>query len=396
MSSHTHKVILVVTPTFFPTMGGAERGIYEIFRRLSQHHHVHILAPEPTRLSPNYWPQGLESASFTVHRYKDHLNLLKTKGQRLLMGALPPFSFSMAQAAKDLVRRLQPHVANVHYAIPSGFTVYMLREHKVPVVLSLVGRDIPDNTTLPLWPAYVRWVMNWSTKTIFISKYSRTSLLGRENLSDTSEIIPYGVSNPPPISPYDLAKLRKKLEISEASFVLFALQRLEKVKRVDVLLHTLALVYQVRKDIVLVIGGSGAESTSLKQLADDLGLSQQIRFVGFIPESDLPYYFGISDLFVFHSTSETFGVAVAEAMIAQKPIIAADETAVAELISHQHTGWLTASMNPALLAEGILTLLNHPDLRSKLATMAFQYAHNYLNWDKIAERYDEVLSKAST
>ncbi len=128
--------ILVVTPTFFPTMGGAERGIYEIYKRLSHRYEVHILSPYLKGSSETIWPPGIESASFTMHQYVDRINLLKVKGQRLLWGLVPPFSISMARATQQLVDHIKPDVANVHYAIPSGLAVHVLRNQRIPVVLS--------------------------------------------------------------------------------------------------------------------------------------------------------------------------------------------------------------------------------------------------------------------
>jgi glycosyltransferase involved in cell wall biosynthesis len=391
------KTVLVITPTFFPVMGGAERGIYEIYRRLERQYDVHILAPRLAGHDGPIWPQGVAPANFTLHGYSDEINLLKVKGQRLLLGALPPFSISMAQAASRLVRQVKPDIANVHYAIPSGLAVFTLRRRRIPVLLSLVGRDLPGPGTLPLWPHYIQRVARCASAAVCISHDSSKSLLDATRGGwEQKRVIPYGVTIPSETQQADITELRESLKIPQQSVILFALQRLDKVKRLDVLLESLRLILQSGNDVFLVVGGTGPEMDYLKHYAAKLGVSSNVLFVGFIKDDRLPKYYAMADIFLFHSTFETFGVSVAEAMAAQKPIIAADNTAVPELIKHGETGWLVPPMRPKLLADGILSLLKDGDLATRLAANAFRYVKDNLAWDKVAESYDEALASISS
>ncbi len=381
--------ILVITPTFFPTMGGAERGIYEIYRRLIGRYEIHILAPYPKRPFLTPWPPGIQPIPLTLHRFTDTWNLLNLRGQRLLLGLLPPFSLSMAHATRQLARHLQPDVVNVHYAIPSGYAVQVLKTLQLPVLLSLIGRDIPGHGSLPFWPHHVRRVMQQATQSVFISAYSQAALVPKN--PDRAKIIPYGVHEFPPVAPQESFRLRQRLGIPQNAPVLFALQRLEVVKRVDILLKSLPIIQQTCPDVWLVIGGSGAEQRRLMETAVHLGIQQRVRFVGFIEETLLPVYFSMADIFLFHSMFETFGVAVAEAMAARKPIVAADHTAIPALIQHQQTGWLVPPLRPDLLAQGVLALLKNRELAQRFANQAYEYVRQTLNWEQIATAYEQTL-----
>jgi glycosyltransferase involved in cell wall biosynthesis len=372
-------------------MGGAERGIYEIYRRLTGRFDIHIVAPRFEQSDVTIWPKGVEPADFALHWYDDRASLLRLRGQRLLLGAIPPFSVSMMRAVDRLIDAIRPDVANVHFAIPSGLAVHALRRKAIPVVLSLVGRDIPGQGSLPLWGHYVRQVTRMASFTVFISHYSRKLLGNSSDQAGRFTVIPYGAQVCHGQDKTATADLRRRLGIPTNATVLFALQRLEKVKRLDVVLKSLQLVLQSRQDVFLVVGGSGSEAERLRYLAASLGINQHVVFAGFIAENELSSYFALADIFVFHSTFETFGVVVAEAMAAGKPIVVADDTAVSELIVHKESGWIVPPLRSDLLANGILTLINDQSLAGQLAISASFVAARELSWDRVSERYAEVL-----
>ncbi|CAG0935237.1 phosphatidyl-myo-inositol dimannoside synthase [Thermoflexales bacterium] len=387
----SRKVVLVATPTFFPVMGGAERGIYEIYRRLSERFDIHIVAPRFDQSDATIWPKGIEPADFTLHWYDDRVNLLRLRGQRLLLGAIPPFSISMMRAVDHVTDAIKPDVANVHFAIPSGLAVHALRQRTIPIVLSLIGRDTPGPGSLPLWRHHVRQVARMASFTVFISQYSQKLLWSSSDQAGRFAVIPYGAQVCHIQDKTVTADLRHRLGIPANATILFALQRIEKVKRLDVVLEGLRLILQSRKDVFLVIGGTGSEAERLQHLAVRLDVNPQVVFAGFIAENDLPSYFALADIFIFHSTFETFGVVVAEAMAAGKPIVVADDTAVSELIVHKESGWVVPPLRPDLLANGILTLISDQPLAHQLAISASLVAARELSWDRVSEQYAEVI-----
>jgi glycosyltransferase involved in cell wall biosynthesis len=141
----------------------------------------------------------------------------------------------------------------------------------------------------------------------------------------------------------------------------------------------------------LIIGGQGEDRPRLQQLADKLGISNHIMFTGFIPPEDISVYFAIADIFVFHSTYETFGMVLAEAMNYGKAVISVNDTAIKEVVDDGETGILVPSMDHKAFGEEVLRLLNDRSRRSKFEINARKKAQRHFKWDTIASNYERVL-----
>lgn len=385
--------IIVLTPTFLPVVGGAEIGIYEVCQRLSKSHRIRILTPIlPKQLIHRFGTEDtyLTSVNFEVCRFGDIFNLAKIGGQRLLKGFFPPFSISSVSVLLNHINQFKPDLINVHYAIPTGLAATIARVcRSLPVVLSLVGRDIPGPETPFFWRNYVKLVCKNVSEVTFISEYCRKSLFGSKD--HRGYVIPYGVD----INRFtpELAGLsiKKKLGVPEDRRVLFTLQRLEKIKRVDILIRSLRYVLEVNSEVVLVIGGKGPEESALKSLAKQLKVEDSVIFTGYIPERELPEYFAMADVFTFHSTYETFGIVLAQAMASGLPIVTVNSAAIPEAINVGTTGLLVEPLNPKEFAKAVVDLLNNEELSLKFSQNGRKKAIEKYSWDSIAYQYQRVF-----
>jgi glycosyltransferase involved in cell wall biosynthesis len=380
--------ILVITPYFFPKIGGAELGIYEIYRRLSKDHDVRVLCPFVDKKFDENYP-----INFDLVNFKDNYGFHKLMGHKIINEVAPPVSYSAFNAVKSNIIEFDPDIINLHYAIPYGPAV-IKHSKACPVVLSIVGREVPGPNTPFLWKYYIRNVIKNVTDTIYITKYCRTQIFG--NNYTKGHIISYGVD----ASKFKSAKdesntLREDMDISSKSTVLFALQRLDREKRVDIIIESFAILNKEYKNIKLIIGGTGPEGEELKKLSRSLGLEKNILFTGYIGSQDLPQYLNMSDIFVFHSTFETFGIVLAEAMMAKKPIVSVNNTAIPEVVEDGKSGLVVEPLNPSALASAISKLIEDEGLREKMARYGYDKAFKEYNWDTIAIKYEQVLKKAS-
>ena len=386
--------ILVVTPTFLPIIGGAELGIYEIYSRLGKRHDVRILTPE----LPKYWIKrhGVEDqdiyplTEFEVYHFKDRLNLTHLKGQQILQHFLPPFSLSYIRAVHGHVKDFRPDVVNYHYVFPGGLSLVTLEWlTTVPTVLSLVGRkDVLGPETPFLTRVYLKFVINAASCVLPISNYC---LRLPTNARD-AKIIPYGVNIQTYAQDTNPHLLRQQLGIQNDHIVLFALQRLVKLKQVDMLIKSMPKIVAQYPNTMLIIGGKGPEEENLKSLARGLNIHHNIIFAGFIPEPLLNEYYAASDIFVFPSTSETLGMVMIQAMAAGKPVVAVNTPPIPETIKDRENGIL-ASPNPASFAAAISTLIDNTDLRTEIAHRNRQEVKTKYDCNTIAESYERVFLK---
>jgi len=385
--------ILVVTPTFLPVVGGAELGIFEIYQRLGKRHNVHILTPslEKSRiLEYAHKDVYFKEASFKVYRFDDKAYLDRIGQRQLyLKGLAPPFSLSYIMVVFRYISNFRPDIINFNYVFPGGLALILLRAlTKIPVVLSLVGRTDVIGEQSSRFRRYYFWrVVKSSSIVISNSSY----YLRLPSNSVIERIIPYGV-NINRFSPgIEGVEIRRKLAIAEDKIVLFTLQRLSSVKRVDILIRSLKYILEVNEDVVLVIGGKGPEEYSLKMLADKLNLSRNIIFAGYINEIDLPRYFAMADIFVFSSPSETFGIVLVQAMASGKPIVAMNYSAIPEVVDDYLTGLLVKSLQPKDFAEKVIELLNSPNLSEVISKNGRKKAVEKYNWDVIVQEYDQLF-----
>jgi glycosyltransferase involved in cell wall biosynthesis len=144
-----------------------------------------------------------------------------------------------------------------------------------------------------------------------------------------------------------------------------------------------------------LIGGSGPEAGRLEQRAGSLGLQDQVRFLGYIPEGQIGDYFALADVFVFPSIFETFGIVLAQAMAAGLPVAAARASAVPEVVVDGVTGLLSPPLDAPALARNIRRLLEDEDLRRKMGQAARAKAERDYDWERVARRYAAVFERVA-
>ena len=382
--------ILVLTPTFLPAVGGAEVGLYEIYQRLGMRHQVRLLTPF---LRGHTREMEHRSFSFEVFRFDDYVNFCKLKGHRALKGLIPPFSLTFVEQARQQVDQFSPDVVNVHYGVPTGLAALWIQKKRgVPVVVSLVGRDVPGYRLPWAWKYYVRWILGGVSSVVYISPYCHRALFGHDEVGGKHHVIPYGVNLSRFSQPNDPSELRADLGIKPDEPVLFSLQRLAKLKRVDIVIRSMEWILKEVPSAVLVIGGSGTERKALEELAGRIA-PERILFRGFIPDDQVPLYFALADLFVFHSLYETFGVVLVEALASGTPIVSVRCGAIPDLVKNDSEGIIVEPESPIEMANAVVRLLRQRGRREEMSRNCWKKALAY-DWDEIATQYEEVLASA--
>jgi len=121
-------------------------------------------------------------------------------------------------------------------------------------------------------------------------------------------------------------------------------------------------------------------------LRDEAGLKNYIEFLGYIRHDELPKYYGMADVFVFHSTYEAFGLVLTEAMAAAKPVVCTNVGSLPEVVENGRTGFVVEQKNPKALASAIAKLLGDPTLRASMGKAGLERSRKY-DWDHICLSY---------
>jgi glycosyltransferase involved in cell wall biosynthesis len=116
---------------------------------------------------------------------------------------------------------------------------------------------------------------------------------------------------------------------------------------------------------LLVIAGDGPERSSLERLASELGLSDRVRFMGYV---DTPWtFYRTFDVFALSSDTEQMPLSLIEAMASGVPVVATDVGDVATTLAAENRDLITPP-DAAALAGTMLTLLRNPDLRARVGS----------------------------
>ncbi|MBS4206750.1 glycosyltransferase [Bacillus sp. FJAT-50079] len=135
-------------------------------------------------------------------------------------------------------------------------------------------------------------------------------------------------------------------EKKERKFRFLSIAFLNKNKGIDLLIRAFEKVFK-HQEVELIIGGEGPEMDKLTKLTDDLGLSEQIHFLGLLDRDEVKKQMGMCDSFVSASEYETFGVVLIEALACGKPIISTKSGGPDEIVTDENgilvpTGDITA------------------------------------------------------
>lgn len=186
-------------------------------------------------------------------------------------------------------------------------------------------------------------------------------------------------------------RIREKYEIKE-DFILSYVGRLAPEKDLDILMQVAhALPEEIKEKVHWLIAGEGP---LFKELQKEKPMN--MTFTGYLKGEPLTELYASSDLFIFPSTTETFGNVVLEANACGTPVIGSRAGGVQEIIKHEHTGILCEPKNVENYVERISHLIRHPFLIEAMGKESRKFALSQ-SWDSIfsnlLSQYEEVIEQ---
>jgi glycosyltransferase involved in cell wall biosynthesis len=202
--------------------------------------------------------------------------------------------------------------------------------------------------------------------------------------------------NPKTCREEDVKKLRRKYGIREDECMLFFLGRLTWVKGVRNLVQAMPLILEEYPKTKLMILGKGEEQTDIVETARRLGIQDKvICHFEFVPEKQRILHYAASDVCIFPSLYEPFGIVSLEAMSMAKPIVVGARGVVGfreQVIPSgpDQNGLHVDGRDPADIAWGVKQVLKDPDRAKKWGTNGRKRVLQYFTWTKAAEQTLEI------
>ncbi len=191
----------------------------------------------------------------------------------------------------------------------------------------------------------------------------------------TVKFLPHGVDINSFNPKFKSVDWKKKLGIENKIVLLFA-GRLVWEKDLQTLAETYNIINEKRDDVAFVLAGDGPIREELEMMMPNA------KFLGYQSGLDLSTTYASSDIFVFPSTTETFGNVTVEAMASGIAPICAREGGAFGIIQEGKTGLISNPRDPGNLAEKIESLLDNSILRKRISQNALEYAKTQ-TWENI-------------
>lgn len=311
----------------YPTFGGSGVVATELGKALADNgHQVHFITyNQPARL--DFFSENLFYHEVSVSKYP--------------LFDYPPYELALASRLVDVVRFEKLDILHVHYAIPHASAAFMAKQILltygiyIPVVTTLHGTDITlvgkDRTYMPV----VTFSINKSDGVTAVSENLKQETYEFFEVENDIRVIPNFID----LSRFSLkAKDHFKKAIAPNNEkILIHTSNFRKVKRTEDVVKIFAKVREKIPSKLLMVG-DGGERSDCEQLCRDLGVGDDVRFLG--KQDAIEEILSVSDLFLMPSQSESFGLAALEAMACKVPVISSNAGGLPELNVDGVTGFL--------------------------------------------------------
>lgn len=387
-------------------IGGAERALSAEAAELARRgHHVTVL----TRALEAGLPQQQELDGYRIVRFPAPPG----KGLRALLAtmtaAAKAFQAQLDGAAPHLLYPQQPivgagvmkspqaaSIASVYSFLSPWSEEYRIRvlEHRAPLADPRFTRStLMERVNMEIRRRVEGAAVHRCRLARVMSTFMGSECRRIHNLPQHRIVrIPAGVDTQRFTPPQDRSALRRRLGIDPGDVVLFTVRNLVPRMGLGNLLEAVACVKSRQPNIVCIIGGKGPLEAALRARAAELGLADRVRFTGFIPEADLPSYYGSADLFVLPTTAlEGFGLVTVEAMACGTPAVGTPLAATPEILKGLDERLLLPGADPEPMARGILEALDLVAGRPEWRERARDYVEQNYAWSKVIDRLEELF-----
>ncbi|MEV7420663.1 glycosyltransferase family 4 protein [Streptomyces sp. NPDC089919] len=193
------------------------------------------------------------------------------------------------------------------------------------------------------------------------------------------------------------AEVRARLGLADRPVVV-CVSRLVPRKGQDTLIRAMPSILARVPDAVLLIVGGGPYEAELRKLAGASGVGDSVRFTGAVPWAELPAHYGAGDVFAMPCRTrrggldvEGLGIVYLEASATGLPVVAGDSGGAPDAVLDGETGWVVRGEDPRECADRITTLLQDPQLRSRMGERGRAWVEEKWRWDLLAESLRTLL-----
>ena len=282
----------------------------------------------------------------------------------------------------------------------TAYAAKTLKEsYNIPLVSTIhateAGRNGGIQTEMQRYINDTEWMLTYESSEVIVnSSFMKNDIQRIFGLPfEKIKVIPNGID----LKKFDGIKkdyeFRRRFAADNEKIIL-SLGRLVFEKGIQHLIYAMPKILSNYNDAKLVIVGKGGMIDELKQITVNLGIQDKVYFTGYMAGDDVQKMYKVSDVAVFPSTYEPFGIVALEAMLGGTPTVVSDIGGLNEIVKHGETGLKSYAGNANSIADSVTQLLYDYDLSEKITKNAKLEVVQNFNWTKIAEDTRKLYEKA--
>jgi D-inositol-3-phosphate glycosyltransferase len=379
--------ICLVTHFFPPHMGGIEKVSYEQSKRLTNSgYKIDVLTSKIKGQNENP-TKGIRIFHFSAVNITERIGV--------------PYPIPSIQAYKTfakVIKRCDLVHAHGHVYMSSYLAGKVAKKYGKPFILTQHNTFIDYQSGLNILEqlndlTIGRAVLKDADRIVVVSNKTREYVrkLGADK-SKTSVI--YNGVDVDYFHPANKEESRRKLDLPKNRKIILSVRRLVYKNGLGTLIESVPHVARDHPDALFVVAGKGPSKKLIEDRIKELGIEDNIKLTGFVPNELLPTYYDAADYFVLPSASgEGLPLVLLEAMACRLPVVSTTVGGIPEVIEHMKNGVLVPPRNPEAMAVTISELLSKEKLGSAIGEEARKIVENRFTWEENLRQLQMIYSE---
>lgn len=364
--------------TCYPTVGGSGVLATELGKMLAERgHEIHFITSSvPFRLNkiyPNVFFHEVEVNNYSVFQY-------------------PPYDIALASKMADVIKEKKLDVLHVHYAIPHAVCAVLAREmsgENIGIVTTLHGTDISVLGQDSTMTQAIKYGIEKSDIVTAVSdalKEQTYQLIGTKKEIDTV----YNFVDESEFKPLDSSNLKAQYGIRENERVLIHVSNFRKIKNLPDIIDTFLKVREEMPAKLLLVG-DGPEKQRMVDYIKTSPFKEDILFLG--KQENVAELFGLSDLKLLMSQTESFGLVLLEGMACGVPGIGTNVGGIPEVIQHGENGFIVELGDTEGAAKYAIELLKDEEKLIQFRQAALSSIQTKFLAKPIIDHYEQLYER---
>jgi len=338
--------IMIVTPYFYPKIGGLENYVKNLVNWLKTNGDDVLVVTS----SDNDHVEYIEGIK--IYRLKKSLTISNT-----------PLSFSWFFKIRKILKNEKPDIVNAHMPVPGLSDIACILTNVPLIVTYHAGRMRKDNQILDiLLYFYERFILQ-----NYIFNKARAIVVPSSFVIKNMKINPRKAIVIPPCVTGGMIKIKNKKHKVIKVISVGGLKKSEKHKGIEYIIRAFPKIIDSYPMARLLLVGNG-DANRIKELDNTAKILKVEKYVDFVGEKSSPYLdkiFGSSDVLVVPSLNESFGMVIIEGMSMGIPVVASNIGGIPEIISNGVNGILVPPGEPEYLSKAVIEIMDDKQLRNK-------------------------------